>query len=179
MSRITKWTAPLLFVLSLFTAVRPLQAQANAELSQIQRVYIMPMNNAFDQYLANRLRNIQQIRVVTDPTRADAYFTDRLGVSFENKLDEIEIKTKELAAQEQPAAETDAEKEKQQGFRLAPPLTSSIGRAKGTLFLVDRRSRNVVWSIYERPKDTQPRTLDKVADKVAEELAKEYGEKKK
>ncbi len=156
--------------------------QGNAELGQLQRIYVMPMASGFDQYLVNRLRTIGSFRVVTDPAKADAYFTDRLGVSFENRLNEIEEKAKEQAEALKQEAEGKKEGEEAKkgdnAFRLAPPITGSIGRAKGTYFIVERQSRNVVWSAYEKPKDYQPKTLDKVAERVAEELKRELDGKK-
>jgi hypothetical protein len=154
--------------------VAALFAQGNAELSQIQRVYVMPMTSGFDQYLVNHLRGVASMRVVTDATKADAFFTDRLGVSFEAKVKEIEEKTKEQSAPTKAEEELAAQK---QGFKLAPPMTTSIGRGKGTIFLVERQSRNVVWSTYNKPKDYQPKTLDRVAEKVAAEFKKELAGK--
>ncbi|MDX2269274.1 MAG: hypothetical protein NW208_14295 [Bryobacter sp.] len=176
MSRLIMWST-LLLGGAFFLPAQADQAPGNAELGQIQRVYLMPMGNAFDQYLANRLRVVSAIRVVTDPTRADAFFTDRLGQSFEAKLDEIEAKAKEQT-EEKTAENAEGESEAAKSFKLAPRMTSSISRGKGTVFLVERRSRNVVWSIYEKPKDAQPKTLDKVAEKVAAELKREWEGKK-
>jgi hypothetical protein len=156
------------------------RGQGNVELAAIQRVYVMPMSSGFDQYLVNRLRGIGNFRVVTDPAKADAYLTDRLGVSFETKLNDIEEKAKE-EAEELKRAKSEKKEEAgtaSESFKLAPPIVGSIGRAKGTYFLVDRQSRHVIWSAYEKPKDYQPKTLDKVAERVAEGLKKELGGKK-
>ena len=148
-------------------------AQGNAELSQVQTVYLMPMANGFDQYLANRLRNVPQIRVVTDASKADAVFTDRIGPLFESKLDEIEVTAKEkLAAAVLPQDE--AKSDTKQGFKFAPKMMSSIGRGRGTYFLVDRRSRLVLWSTYQTPKDFQSKSLHETAGKIAGELEKDF-----
>jgi hypothetical protein len=48
--------------------------------------------------------------------------------------------------------------------------TSSFGRGKSTYFLVHRGSRNVVWSIYEKPKSLQPDDLDDTAKYVTKRL---------
>jgi hypothetical protein len=147
----------------------------NAELSGIQRVYILPMSSAFDHYLANRLREVSSIRIVTDPVKADAYLTDRLGASFEDKLKEFEDKAAEATrVRPEPGSDEALKEEAAKAFQLAPRMTSSIGRGKGTVFLVDRQSRNVVWSIYEKPKDMTPRTLDRTAGRVAEAFRKAY-----
>lgn len=171
MSRILTMAAALAF--SVFAQAS--YAQGNAELSQIQRVYVLPMTSGFDHYLVNHLRGVSSMRIVTDPTKADAFFTDRLGVSFETKLKDIDEKTKEQ--NEPPKTEEELAAQKT-GFKFAPPITSSIGRGKGTIFLVERSSRNVVWSIYNKPKDMQPKTLDRVAEKVAEAFKKELSGQK-
>lgn len=151
-------------------------AQANAELSQVQTVYLMPMGSGFDQYLANRLRAVSQIRVVTDASKADAIFTDKLGVAFESRIDEMESAAKEKEAPPPNPAEKDSISS---GIKLAPRAVSSIGRGKGTYFLVDRRSRVVLWSTYSKPKDVLPKTLDRNAEKIAEELGRDFTGKKK
>ncbi len=150
-------------------------AQANAELSQVQTVYLMPMANGFDQYLANRLRNVPQIRVVTDASKADAVFTDRIGAAFEAKLEEIEVTAKEkMAAATAPLPQDDPKADSKQGFKFAPKIVSSIGRGRGTYFLVDRRSRLVLWSTYQTPKDFQSKSLHETAGKIAGELEKDF-----
>ncbi|MBM3761662.1 MAG: hypothetical protein FJW36_15620 [Acidobacteria bacterium] len=150
-------------------------AQANAELSQVQTVYLMPMGSGFDQYLANRLRAVSQIRIVTDAAKADAIFTDKLGTTFESRIEEMESAEKEKGAPPVNAAEKDSVNT---GMKLAPRAVSSIGRGKGTYFLVDRRSRIVLWSTYSKPKDVQPNTLDRNAKKIAEELGGAFSGKK-
>jgi hypothetical protein len=156
-------------------------AQANAELSQVQTVYIMPMANGFDQYLANRLRSAGNVRVVTDMNKADAVFTDKIGVAFESRIQEIEDEAKEKEALSKPVAvtkegETPASN---RDFKFAPRMVSAIGRGRGTFFLVDRRSRMVLWSIYSKPKNMQPDTLNRNAAKVAEQFSNDFTGKKK
>jgi hypothetical protein len=46
-------------------------------------------------------------------------------------------------------------------------------RSKGAVFLVDRKTRNVLWSDYVRPKSAQPDELNHVADKIAAQLEKD------
>lgn len=151
-------------------------AQGNAELSQVQTVYLMPMANGFDQYLANRLKAVKQIRVVTDAAKADAIFTDKIGLAFEARLEEVEqaIKDKEALA----APKKDSEESSKEGFKFAPKVVSSIGRGRGTYFLVDRRSRMVLWSTFNKAKNMEPKTLHIVAGKVAEELEQSFSGKK-
>ena len=54
----------------------------------VKTVYLLPMSNGLDQYLAIRLTTGATMQVVTDPQKADAVMTDHLGQSFEEKLDE-------------------------------------------------------------------------------------------
>ena len=164
-------------------------ASDNPLLKQVQSVYILPMGSGMDQYLANNITRQALFQVVTDPQKADAIFTDRLGDSFERKLDELypppkppkpEIPKKEGkdADQKDPAAKTDeagSGKGPVSPERLAPPA-SSYGRGKGNFFLVDRKSRTVIWSTYDRAPNSQADTLDKKADKIVSRLRRDLKE---
>ncbi len=159
-------------------------AQGNAELSQVQTVYLMPMANGFDQYLANRLRGVSQIRILTDASKADAIFTDKIGPAFESRLEEMETLAKEKAAAEAPAVVPAADaaapvSADNTRMKFAPKVVSSIGRGRGTYFLVDRRSRIVLWSTFQTSKDSQPKSLNDKAHRVSEELSKDFSGKKK
>jgi len=130
-----------------------------ADTGDIKTVYLLPMANGFDQFLAIRLTTGVVLQVVTDPQKADGLLTDRIGTAFEQKLNEIygpKVKDKD--------ADTDDS---------SRPTMSPLSRAKGAIFLVDRKSRNVVWSTYERPKNNSPDEMNHVADKVAGKLFKD------
>jgi len=156
----------------------------NPAFLQVKTVYILPMGSGLDQFLASRLTQRGVFEIVTDPKKADAIFTDRLGESFEHRMNELYPAPK---PPEPPAAEEDKGNEegksksgkssaadKAEAERLgrdsSAPHTLTFGRNRGTLFLVDRQSRSVVWSLYARPKDTSPATLDRTADKIARRL---------
>ncbi len=47
---------------------------------------------------------------------------------------------------------------------------SAFHRAKGTLFLVDPRSRLVLWSTYAQPKDASAEELDRTAARIASRI---------
>ena len=155
----------------------------HAELSQIQTVYLLPMGNALDQYLANRLTQLGPYRVVTDPKLADAVFTDRLGKVFETRFEELfptpaEPAPPAPAEEEKSAEKTEAVTTKgpaDQGERIVPP--SSFGRGKGTVFLVERKSRRVVWSAFENPKTTAPEVLDGTAERLVKQLKRDLAAK--
>ena len=141
-----------------------------ADLSQVRTVYILPMGSGLDQYLANRLNDRGRFQIVTDPAAADAVLTDRLGPEFEAKLKELYPPPP--AEEPKPEKETD---EEEQGLEYkSPPLvrSASFSRGRGNLFLVDRRANKVLWSNYERPRNTRPDELDRVADTVAARLTK-------
>ncbi len=155
-----------------------------AEILQVKNVYILPMGSALDQYLANRLTRGGVLQVVTDPAKADAILTDRIGKSLETKLEELYPDPAKAAAAEAAAAKKKAEKAENKDEdedrvmqMKSNPMerTTSFGRAKGTLFLVHRGSRNVIWSAYEPPKSTRPDDLDEAANAVVKSLGEAIG----
>ncbi len=60
-------------------------------------------------------------------------------------------------------------------IEAGPPVEnpSTFSRAKGTLFLVSRGSRAVIWSTYARPRDRSADTLDKTADEIVNRLKRD------
>ena len=162
-------------------------AACGAELSSVRSVYVMSMAHGLDQYLANRLTNEHIFQVVADPKKADAVITDHLGPGFQAELEEISP----TPAAPKPAAEAPKEpaksgKEAQSSPFIAetvnklenPAMHSSFGRAKGTIFIVALKSRDVLWSIYEPPKDTGSKEMDRTASEIVAHLKKELNPKK-
>jgi hypothetical protein len=125
--------------------------------AEVKSVYLLPMAGGLDQFLANRLKGVY--RVVTDPKLADAVFTDRLGEPFELKLAELFPE------------EVDPDKDDKDSKKA--PQISSFGRGKGTIFLVDLKSRAVLWSSFNRSNGTAPDTLDRTANRIVQQLRKE------
>ncbi|QOY85827.1 hypothetical protein [Paludibaculum fermentans] len=134
------------------------------------------MSYSFDQYLANHLTRSGLYQVVTDPAKADAIFTDRLGKAFESKLDELYPVAKPEVLVEHPAKPEDEDPN-------APSSDSSIkipiapqdrlgggSKGRGTYFLVNRSTRNVIWSTYERSRTNQADALNDTAKDVVERL---------
>jgi hypothetical protein len=117
------------------------------------------MSNGLDQYLANRLAAAGVFQVVTDPKKADAIFTDKLGEGFEARLNDL---------LPPPAEKKDSSKSSDESDRR--PVTSSFGRGKGTIFLVEISSRAVLWSAYELPRNSTPREMDRIAQRIVERL---------
>ena len=60
-----------------------------------------------------------------------------------------------------------------------PSLTSlsSFGRAKGMLFLVDPKSKEVVWSTYDMPRDASSKEMDRTANDIVSRLKKDLKKK--
>jgi hypothetical protein len=146
-----------------FVALALAQA-GTAELAEVKTVYLLPMTYSLDQFLAVRLAKGGVLQVVTDPKLADAIITDHIGTGLEERMNELYGK--------QPDTEKDKEKDKKEQASFAGP-TAGSARSKGAVFLIDRKSRNVVWSDYVRPKSSQADELNHVADKIAAQLEKE------
>jgi len=55
---------------------------------------------------------------------------------------------------------------------------SSFSRGKGNVFLVDRASKAVIWSFYQRPRNASPDEMKHVADKIVDRLMNDAKQKK-
>ena len=187
-------------LMKLFCALTVLAAAAfatvNPQLHQVKRVYILAMGSGMDQFLANQLTKEGVFEVVTDPKKADAIVTDNVGEAFQRKLDDLyppPPKPKTETEATKPAADAGTSLDVGDSSSAKPtrkdPLdgldfsgggvrTSSFGRSKGNIFVVDRNSRSVLWSVYERPKNTTPGELTKTAGKVVKQLKDDLADKK-
>jgi len=162
-----------------------------AELPGVHSVYLLPMGRGLDQYLANRLTNEHVFLVVTDPKSADAFFTDRIGESFETQVANLlppppappkpEPKDKEKEKdKDQPAASRRLVPFGDTANKLPDPsLNSSFGKARGTVFLVDAKTHQVLWSTFEAPKGSGGHELDRTASDIVSRLKKELNPAKK
>jgi hypothetical protein len=149
----------MMVFMKLFLFLAAMLSVSAADLSGIKTVYLLPMANGLDQYLAIKLTTGVVIQVVTDPQKADAILTDHVGGALEQKLDELYgAKVKE---------------DPQDPFSVQHPIAQAVGRAKGAMFLIDRKTRNIVWSDYEKPKNTTPAGMNQLAEKIASKLAKD------
>lgn len=136
-------------------------AAAGSELGDVKTVYLLPMANSLDQYIAIRLTTGTSLQVVTDPQKADAVLTDRIGASFEQKFDEL-----------YGAKPAKGEKDDQTHDSSKPPV-QAMSRGKGAIFLVDRKTRNVLWSTYALAKSNSPDDLNHLADRIVSHLEKD------
>ena len=128
-------------------------------LQQVRSVYLLPMGSALDQYLANRLTSSGTFVIVTDPLKADSIVTDNIGPTLQEKLDELYL----------PKPEPD---EKESDDALAKPTArlTSFARGRGTIFIVDRNTRSVVWSTYLPAKSGRPDELDRRAREIVKRI---------
>ena len=60
-----------------------------------------------------------------------------------------------------------------------PAINSSLGHSKGTVFLVGTKSRQVIWSAYELPKNSTSNEMDRIASVIVSRLKKDMGFAKK
>jgi hypothetical protein len=156
-----------------------------ADLSEVHNVYLLKMSKGFDQYLANHLTGERLFRVVTDPKLADTVITEQIGEGFEAKLIELYPPPETEKAKAEKAKKAEADKSKKPDSageevqanlmtdtvnKLAAPGAGSFGRAKGMVFLVDAKSKEVIWSAYDLPKDTTSKQLDRAASDVVSRI---------
>jgi len=129
---------------------------SGAGFHDVKTVYILPMTGGLDEYLAVRLTSGVVLQVVTDPKKADAVLTDHLGESFQKSFDDL---YGEATAAAGDSSQTFAR-------------VGGGQRSKGTFFLVDRKTRDVVWSDDERPKGNSADELRRVASRISDHLNK-------
>jgi hypothetical protein len=136
---------------------------------QARAVYLLPMANGLDQYLANHITSAGVFHVVTDPKKAEVVLTDRLGGAFESQMAELYPEP----APPKPAEKNAAEKEESEDAAVslhAPPApgaqSPSFGRGKGNVFLVDPHARAVLWSTYEKPRSSRSEDMDSAAGRI-------------
>jgi hypothetical protein len=170
-----------------------------ADLSAVHSVYLMPMGSGLDQFLAERLTSEHVFQVVTDPKLADAVLTDRIGKAFEENLADLtapppapksaektaaEKQASDKAASPAPADATSHQPASSSSIVGAfagdtenklsdPAANSSFGRGKGTIFLVNIKSKQVIWSVYEQPKGSGSVQLDHSALDIVSRLKRD------
>lgn len=143
------------------------------EARNVKSVYILRMGSGLDQLLASELTKSGVYTVTTDPQKADALFTDTLGEGFEKKYAELYPPPKPEVKKE------DKEAKKEEGGLTQSPMQrvggSTMGRGKGTIFLVERKSQNLLWSMNRQPKNSATREMVGQARKIVAQLKKDLG----
>lgn len=142
------------------TAAMFLMGAPNPQLAEVHAVYLLPMSGNLDQFLAVRLNASNVFLVVTDPKKADAVFTERIGVNFEDALKDLY------------ASDGKDQKEKK-ADEYSRPTMKPLTNGKGSLFLVDRKTKNVVWSVYDKPKSNRSEDVNQLAQKIVNKLEKD------
>jgi hypothetical protein len=141
------------------------------ELSTVKVVYLVPMRLGLDHYLVNHLTRGGVYQVTTDPKKADAVFTDRLGEAFEKRLAEWRAP----ASPEQPAdaAKKEDRPKADSARKESMRPSASFGGGRGTIFLISRKSGDVIWSGFELPRNVDPEQMDKSAERLVKQLQKD------
>jgi hypothetical protein len=132
---------------------------------RFRTVYILEMPNSLNEHLASRLTSSRALWVVLEPTSADAVLTDSLDEIFWNWL---------ARTYPGPAGAAGSTGARDTSYR---PDTLSSSRHRGTVFLVDPRSRLVLWSTYDLPKSGSPAELDRAAMRITNQLKIAFGRK--
>ena len=178
------YTANMKVLLSVCFAAALLGASktipASPEFLAVKAVYLLPMRSGFDQYLANELTRGGVLRVVADPAHADAVITDRLGEPFEQKLDDLESRSKPPAPLKSvPEVDADGKKKTlsiadamSEASRDSHPPVSSLSLGRGNVFLVAMHSRDVLWSDFRQPRGYTPKDLKRAAGAIAVDLSR-------
>jgi hypothetical protein len=148
------------------------------DLSTAKTVYVLSMYRGMDQYLANRLTNDHLLQVVTDPKKADVIITDHIGDAFEQQMATIFPEAEPAKTEAKPAEDTGNSLFGPAMNKLSNPATSSsFGRSKGTVFLVDAKSREILWSVYAPPRSTAGKELDRTANDIVSRLKHDLNKK--
>jgi hypothetical protein len=116
------------------------------------------MSHGLDQYLAQKLAAGNRFQVSTDPAKADAFFTDRIGSNFEESLTELL----------EPKAIVEKQDDSTPSYKA--PAMQPLSRGKGNVFLVDRKSHTVIWSAFAPAKSSDAAELSKIAQQLADKL---------
>jgi len=153
------------------------------DLAAVKNVYFLKMSKGMDQYLANRLTNEHLFQIVTDPKLADTIVTDHIGEAFEAKMNDLFPPPEPEEKPEKPPKADKGEDTESAAAMLGDsvnklaPLSSSFGGSRGTVFLVDAKSKAVVWSTFAPPKDGTSREMDRTAYDIVSRLKKELNRK--
>lgn len=137
-----------------------------AQTPAAHQVYVMPMAGGLDQHLADWLTREHVMQVVTDAKAADVVLTDRLGEAFEQKLAQLKPEM------EKPVAEkTSADKKTESaGAGGGGHVSFRSTAARGTLFLVDVKTRAVLWSDHQKPRGTSDKQINRQAERAVKNL---------
>lgn len=112
------------------------------------------MAGGLDEYLASWITKEHVLQVTTDAKTADLVMTDHLGKQVEQRLAELH-----------PRDEDDDE-------GTSPRFRGGQGR--GTVFLLDAKTRAVVWSDFHKPGDRSASRMSREARRLAIRLRSSF-----
>jgi hypothetical protein len=145
-------------------------AAETTQLQNVGRVYLWPMTNAFDQYLAQQMTAEGVFEIVVDPKLAGTVMTEKIDNTFLQALDEL-FPPGDAASRKEKAEEKGKGADSLEGdFRMRRAANHPRAAPRGTLFLVDVASRKVIWSTYLKEFAADPNELHKQARGVVEKL---------
>ena len=147
---------------------------AYGQLAKATNVYVLPMAGGLDQYLALWLTQEHVLQVVTDPARADVILTSRIGQNFKDALDEL---YKPKPKEDEDSDSSKAGNTINDGF--ARPNMQPLSRSRGTVFLVERTTGDVLWSDYQEPSTGDTKDIDKSAERLVDNLKTELEKARK
>jgi|SRR5579863_4546721 len=130
---------------------------AFAQYAGPKTVYILPMAAGLDQYVAQWLTKNHVMQVVADPRIAEVVMTDRIGEAFEQKMQQI-----------RPNSDKKPDDAARSEFHSTKP--------RGTIFLVDAKSHQVLWSDYQKPpRSNSDADLNHTAEEIAKKISAPSG----
>jgi len=151
---------------------------SGADLGNVHTVYMLPMFHGLEQYIANALTGEHLFVIVTDPKMADAVIGDHVDASLQQKLDVLLAPPAEKP--DPKASEVPKGSILEPANKLDNPADSSmVSRSRGMVFVVGTKSRQVLWSVYDLPKDASSKELDRIASVIVSRLKKDMGLAKK
>lgn len=154
-----------------------------ADLSSIGPVYVWPMNGALDQYVAEQATSTGVFGVTVDPARAKTVMTDHIDAKFFEGMSEVFVDEAAVAAAAAAKAKAkedgdDADDDDaatgsiESGLAANRPANRPRSSPKGTVFLVNIQTREVIWSTFLGDFDRSPKKLHRKAAQVIGSLTK-------
>jgi hypothetical protein len=111
-----------------------------ASLDSVKTVYVMPMRERMEHFLANEIVRWGHFEVTVNPRQADALLSDT-----------TEVNIRELLANPTKVRKT-------------------LARTRGTAFLIDMKTEKVLWSAAKKPSDSFLLGGDKSSMELAQEI---------
>lgn len=155
-------------------AAQPLAGADWERLGRVQKVYLWPMSDSLDQFLAEQVATESVFDVVVDPKRAQAILTDRISSKFLEGMEELFPTPEEIAeANKEEEGADDPAAVPAGAYRPERSPIYSASRAEGAVFLVDVSTREVLWSTFLKGYDTTPKAMHRQARMVVMRLKKQ------